>query len=444
MRRSALGREPRFTGGAAKWQGFVRKGVLLCLALLLSACGGSPGAAEIAPTSKPLASVAQAGQIYADGSWSWSPDEQWLAYVTFPQAGSSVGQKLLFYNANSRKSCLFPHPLLFPTTWPAVYWFRGKVVVEGEGTTWMGAPCVGPFEQLDDSIRSELPDPSVSPGGNFRAVTRAVDSQGTPDAMVTTLEDLHTGKVATKVDWAARVGEGQVGLGGKWITGDLFLIPATGDEGPLLVPAGERAVKIAPELFGVAPVYRAEGGDSLEWVAEGIGSNDGSGYHLVLFNMGTEVLFEPVRIFHSETGQIETLAYKHLWTPAVVSADGVDWLLLLAPANGAASGRTNELWIRPLDPAGKEVRKFYEGKATQSLVSPDGRRVAFDEGDTVKAYAFPSGALLGSWTTEGYPSLRAAAWSPAGRYLALLGSSPERAELLIATVSGGEASLTEN
>lgn len=432
------------SGRPRKWQRLVRKGVLLCLALLLSACAASPEAVDKTRTREALVSVAQAGQIYADGSWSWSPDEQWLAYVTLPQAGSSAGQKLIFYNVNSRQSCLFPHPFLFSTTGQSIFWLERKVVVLGEGTNWMGAPCGDAYQQAGDSIRSLLPDPSVSPGGKFKATTRPVDSQGTRDAMVTTLQNLRTGKVASTVQWTARSGEGQVGLGGKWITGDLFLIPATRDEGPLLVSAEGKVVRLASELFGVTPAYRAAGGDSLEWVAVGVGTEDDGGYHLVLFNVGTEALFEPVRIFHSETEQVETLPYKHLWTPATISAEGRQWLLAHVPANGAFSGRNNELWIRPLDPAGKEVRRFYEGKATQCLASPDGKSMAFDEENTVRAYAFPSGALLDSWTAGHYPSLRAVAWSPTGRYLALLGSSADRAELFIAAVGGDGSSQTKN
>ncbi len=72
-------------------------------------------------------------------------------------------------------------------------------------------------------------------------------------------------------------------------------------------------------------------------------------YHFLLHGVGNEADFPKVRLLHSDTGEVETSTYTHLWHPAF-TPDG-RWVLLQRPNT---FGGDIALWIRPLDPAGSQ------------------------------------------------------------------------------------------
>jgi hypothetical protein len=137
-------------------------------------------------------------------------------------------------------------------------------------------------------------------------------------------------------------------------------------------------------------------------------------YHIVLYGVGSESNFPPVRLYHSEDGQIEEMPFRDLWFPGF-SSDG-SWLLL--DEHPIQDGfETHALWLRPIDPTGSQLRFFAAGSVPAAW-SPDDSRIAFFRPDSVSLYTFPDGDLLNSWGSETYEPL-SLSWSPQGDALAV-------------------------
>jgi len=182
------------------------------------------------PTAIPMAiePLVTAAMVRFD---SWSPDSETLAYWTFTPEEAAVSYTypagtLHFLKARTGQICSYPYDAAYgygagPLTWLP----DGKVIVHSGDQARRGTPCGDDFTIITDEFSVSVSNTaaSISPKGNHRAstVTRT-EADGTLSA-VTTIVNASTGQVEDVINWTHRGGEGELGLGGQWLTEDQFL-----------------------------------------------------------------------------------------------------------------------------------------------------------------------------------------------------------------------------
>lgn len=387
----------------------------------------SPTSTSIPPTPVPAASlepIAKGADIRID---SWAPDGLWLGlWLWTPNdqaAGLAPPGKFIFLNPHTDEICEYAD-FVFSEYKPQIFWQpNGRAVVYHTDSYWIGFPCQDfvPIQAEDIEIPAP-PDETQSPEGTFRAETNIQDSEGGWLKLTTTITNNTTGQEENRVNWEIddRLGSSDEYLGGKWVTDDLFLIYETRDKGPLLIQAGGEIVQVAPDLFGVPATEIPQ--DSWDWVnlrafATSVDNDDL--YHLLLHGVGSEARFPPVRLFHSDTGEVETLPYTHLWHPGF-TPDG-RWVLLDSHPD-IGGYESNALMIRPVDPPGSQMRLVAEGTSWASW-SPTQSEIAFGYAGKFTVFRFPNGESVNTWTTGKYSNYRLI-WSPTGDFLATSGNIP--------------------
>ena len=163
------------------------------------------------------------------------------------------------------------------------------------------------------------------------------------------------------------------------------------------------------------PVKPASG-DYDCWLARSaVDNQDGSRFHLMLipiFGSSNLQASNPLQIYHSESGQVETLPY--LAPQDAFSNDG-HWLLV-SERNG--SGQPENMF-RSIDPPGGAFQAFSEGELPLTWWSPNGSRYFQVSQDltTVTVYSFPGRTRVGSWQAQDYEL--SPEWPPDGKYLAV-------------------------
>ncbi len=381
-------------------------------------------------TSTPvvIAPVATAPAIRVD---SWSPDGDWLAYwlaAEVPQFFYPFPPgKLHFLNIRTGQICSYSEYVARDHGDHLVWQLDGKVqvILSSDKRAYRGAPCRNDFVRITYRPEVKEINSALSPNGSYRASTVSrTEADGTLDA-VTTITRVATGKVESTVKWKHRGGEGELGPGGQWLAESQFLVHETLDQGPLLITVGKGTVRVAQELFKVPPVTGKQGqSDFVILRAAAAVVNGTHTYHIVLFGMGMEAAFPPIRLYHSETGKVEEIPFRHTWTPAF-SSDG-QWLLLdERPIKG--NYESYALWTRPVDPVGSEARALATSSLSDgspyALWSANWKRVAFGFPGHIVVYTFPEGVRIGSWMTDAYGTVPRA-WSPDGNLLAVEGYIP--------------------
>ena len=334
----------------------------------------------------------------------WSPDSRWLPYLDFT-AGT-----LHFMHASSASTCAFPTPIHYTGPDHLLTWLPdGRVVVQAANGVEAGFPCSDFSPATPPEILAlDRTDPSYSPDGRYQVVEQDNgNSQGSN--FTVSIQDTTSGKSLAAAAFV-RLAQGGGTITGSWLDGSHFLIPSTGDQGPLLLAPGSPVTKIASDIFNL-PLKPGSGNGDI-WIAvSDAGRPVTAPFHLMLmpaFASSQSSPSNPLQIYHSETGQLETLPY--LVSQGAFSNDG-HWLLV-----STATPQGEKILIRPLDPPGSAFLPF----SAQPLAltwSPDGSRyyqVSQDQ-TTLTAYAFPSGTLLGSWQALDYEL--SPSWLPDGKYL---------------------------
>jgi len=376
---------------------------------------------------EPLATAARVSFL------SWSPDGETIAYLEHSPKDLAVlpplpPGTLKFLNPATGRVC--DSNLILPEgdylraskiTWTP----DGELLVNTNDQSVRGKPCTE-FSPVSGPAMAaaEVPDPSVSPDGAHRAQTEVRARSDGILELTTTLTDLRTGQVENSVEWRIDERLGDLGLGGSWLTEDLFLIYETLDQGPLLLTAGQGVSEAALELFGLMDIPNMLGPEGVNLSARGAAVSGTQTYHLVLGGVGVEENFPALRLYHSETGQVEELPFTHTGWP-VFSPDG-RWLVMdaLPIKEGYES---SELWLRPLDPVGSEARRLASGNSSRWIWAPNWTLVAGESGGDIVLFSVPDGALIGSWDGGDY-NLFPLNWSPGGEWLAVHGYLPNGGE----------------
>lgn len=391
------------------------------------------------PTPVPpisLEPVTSAAYVQID---SWSPDNLWLAsWLWMPEnmaPGIAPPGKLVFFNSQTDEICEFPD-LVISENYPEIFWQAdGHAVVFHTNRYWGGLPCqdLDPVN-VNEIELAEAPEEIRSPNGTFRAETVFRGSDGGFDRLTTIIRNDATGQEMNRVNWEidTRLGSWTEYLGGNWVTDDLFLIHETRNQGPLLIQAGGEIVQVAPDLFDVPAPTTPQ--DSYDWVslrAVGSSVDNEDLYHILLIGVGNEELFPKVLLFHSDSDEVETLPYKHLWNPGL-SPDG-QWVLLDSRPD-IDGYESNAYYLRSADPSGSQMRLFAEG-SSWSAWSPDQSEIVFGWTGEFIVFQFPSGDALNTWRTGEYSSNQFV-WSPNGHFLATSGNIPGKpgAALFVAAI----------
>ncbi|GAB4578428.1 MAG: hypothetical protein Fur0022_11630 [Anaerolineales bacterium] len=264
-----------------------------------------------------------------------------------------------------------------------------------------------------------FPNPSLSPNAIYQARAELRESTELVIKATTTIIKVSTGEIETSVEWEIDQGVGELGLGGEWVTDELFLIYETRDQGPLLIRIEDKVLQIAPELFGIPRIVNTGPNQSVNLQAYASVVENTNTYHILLFGTGVEEGFPFVQLYHSETGEVEELPYPHLWHRGF-SPDG-RWVLLDARPNQDGY-ESYEFWLRSADPPGSVFRLFSEG-TTLAYWSPDGKKLALGYPGKFSVLTFPEGEEVGSWNTGEY-SNNYLVWSPNGAFIATAGNIP--------------------
>lgn len=374
------------------------------------------------PANVPIEPLATAAAIRVD---SWSLDGDWLAYWLSTEKDVTgypfPSGNLNFLNIRTGQACSYPEYIARDYDDRVTWQSDGQVTIFSGDSTIRGIPCQNNFISIADYPHTDTDEANsaLSPEGGYQVSTSSHrEADGTINA-VTTIINASTGEVKNIIEWKHRGGLGELGLGGQWLTEDLFLIHETLDQGPLLVTVGNGSIQVAMEMFGVTPMLDLEQENFVSVRAEGATVEGSDIYHIALAGVGIEAEFPPIMLYHSESGEAEEVPFKHLWFPAF-SPDG-QWLLL--DERPTRYGRESyALWIRSVDPPGSQVRLLAKG-TLNVLWSPDWKKAASGLPGVISIFAFPSGVQLGSWMIGEYEA-RPIAWSPDGESLSVQGFIP--------------------
>jgi hypothetical protein len=382
---------------------------------MLTSTPGSTPTAQL--PSVPLQPLATAAAIRVE---SWSLDSDWVAYwsskeedvETAPHPFPSGTLHLL--HIRTGQDCSYPEYVARGYDDGVIWQPDGQVMVVSGGSAERGTPCVDDFVPAAYPPDAELGkfDTALSPEAGYRARTWTQDEPDGTISAVTIIADALTGEVEDVVEWKHEGGVGEFGLGGQWLTEDLFLINETLDRGPLLIAVGNGTIEVVSELFGLPPLEHWEPDNLADLRAEGGVVKGTRTYHIVLHGAGTDRT-----LYHSETAEVERIPLRH---PSYLafSPDG-RWLMLYE-RYGKDGYERQALSIRPVDPPGSEARLFAE-EFSYAVWASEGKKIAVGlPGGAISVFSLPDGVQLGSWTTGEYEALPIA-WSPDGNLLAVEG-----------------------
>ena len=376
----------------------------------------------------------------------WSLEGDWFTYHTFtPEQDAELDlivegpisyppASLHFYQVSSGETCLYPRLVEVGSGSPT--WLPdGKVLLRVSGTWFQGSPCRDDFSNVSDPefVQAHLPDPGLSPQSTYRA-KRVYECRDGLVHNTLTITRVATGQQVNLIKWLEeeRIGScsGQ-SPGGDWVSDELFLIPETLDQGPLLVKAGQGTTQIAVELFG-QQITSCNEESCRSYYASSLPADSSPDSHYLLLAGNRYGAQQQYFLYHPENGEIEKLPYPAIWWSGY-SPDG-SWLLV-----DDRPGDHKNLWFRPVDPPGGAFRLFIT--AAQYLTwSPSGRKIAITGWNrTISVFSFPQGMALGSWDIGGYDL--GSVWSPDEKNIVLIGSNFEEDVLALAEISYSSTGL---
>jgi Tol biopolymer transport system component len=360
----------------------------------------------------------------------WSPDSRWLAYWLSSQEdldnqlpGAMPGGTLHFADVATGETCAAPQFHSETDQAAFVDWVEdGRVVVVMGEQAFQGAPCQSePFAALTDYRPEEdtQSDPTLSSDGRYRAATTLQSSANGVLTFETILTEAFEMQPMQSIRWQIDERLGDYGLGGQWVSPSQFLIYETLAEGPLLVDVQRGPIQVLTDLFGLdeIPSITSEQGYGLRaMAAPGIQPDT---HHLVLSGVGVEANFPPAMLYHAESGLVETLPHRHVGGFSV----SYEWLFLHEGVDHAGYEIGYNLWARRLEDAGGDWR-LLAPVFDYLLWRTDESEMAFTQNETSVVWqTFPQGEPLGHWHTGRYWVLPVA-FSPDGRYLAVVGNQP--------------------
>jgi hypothetical protein len=363
----------------------------------------------------------------------WSPDGQWLVFWTVePLEQGATGfiefvYRLGLYHPETGERCRYDEVTTTGYAWMLDWHPDGRWGFQQDDRFLAALPCEDPAPTDSEGfLTSAVPDLSLSPDGRYQALT-VLAAEGRVQYLETSIIDLetgeavellHDGRTYTSLPWRIDLPvlyENFLYRSGEWLTDSIFLINHTYDQGPLLLSPGEQVVLVSPELFGEPPGYQDAEGYSRR--ASGSSHPDGENFHLLLRTTDREIERLFLKLYHSETGVVEELPYRHAWAGGIFQG-----YLFLNPRETVQGYETNGIWVRQVDPPGSEgallasnIHRFQVSPELDRLVYSDDRR-------RLTMVSFPDGEIIRTWETSRYES-GWIYWSPDGRRIATSGQA---------------------
>lgn len=363
--------------------------------------------------SQLLEPIATAARVFPH---SWSPDSETLAFWTFTEEEVAADftlppGTLSFYQTRTGETCQSSVNVSYGYGSQVISWLsEGRIeVLNDQGQILHGTPCQDDFVVADGG-ETTIEGKALSPDDRFYVST--VETE--PQKFITSIFDAATKEVLHTTAWESAGGLGGIGLGGQWVADDIFLIWTTVEE-PLLFMADGEVVPVVSQLFDqsiatICPTTPCE----TYFATAGAMVEGTDSYHLVLYTQGIEADFPPVRLYHSESGEVEELDFTQ---QGGFSPDGRTLLLYTSlPAE------SQSLWIRLVDPPGSETRLLLTTDMNPFPISwsPDSTKLVTTSSGNITIFSIPDGTIYKTWDTDGVQTF-AGNWSPDSRYLAVQG-----------------------
>jgi hypothetical protein len=362
------------------------------------------------PTIEP---VATAARLFPH---SWSPDGRWLAYWTFTDDEVALDftlppGTLHFWDAGTGESCQSAVDVAYGYLDAALVWLPdGRIQARAEPAVLEGTPCGDDFAL---AAQSHFPPAAAafSPSGAYRADTLETET----GLFVTALTDIVAGETTATAEWRpAFAALGEQGVGGAWLTDELFLIK-TSDRGPLLLAVSGEIIFVAAQLFGQSPEAVCAAGESCPTALAAVGAalSGGDSYHILLYGVGVVTDFPPIRVYRSDSAVVEELDFR---LHGGFAPDGRTLLLL-------TDAPRYLLWLKALDLPGSEPRLLLITSSVNPLPvlwSPDGDQLIVNSYGEIVVFS-TSGDVVAVWQAPGWRTMTPVVWSSDGRYAAARG-----------------------
>ncbi len=360
----------------------------------------------------------------------WSPDSLMLAYWTFTEeemldmpvegaAGYPSGT-LHFLDVTNNTTCDYPFAAHYSFIQPTFKWLEdGRALIRGDdGAIRAGVPCGAEFETLT-GVEAEvlLGHPEFSPDGKYRA---QAEIEYDPEAGLVfielTITELASGAIASTVAWQEDLGIGVYSSpGGQWVGNELFIVATSLDQGPLLVRPGEPPIQAAPELFGVEGVCAGGGFCGVTVYLTAAPGPEPGNFHAMLWHGGDPSQYPNLMLYHSESGEVEELAFHDIRWPGF-SPNGL-LLLLHSPVDDY------NLWVRPVEEVGGRAIPLISATLGGWAYALNDEYLAFGDEATQDIYvaALADGLILNTWDIGKYQPWQLL-WAPNSARLAVVGA----------------------
>ena len=362
---------------------------------------------------------------------SWSPDSQWIAYWFSSQqdvqqaTNFMPGGTLNFRNVTSGETCAVSQ-LVTPDNQSAkIYWSDEVEVIIAIGEeTFAGKPCqIETYRELDNFETEPVPNPGLSPAGEYHADTILQSSENSVLTFETTITATGSVQPAQRVTWQIDERLGEYGLGGEWISQEQFLVYETLDQGPLILDVERGMIPVLTEFFGLDEIPSIAGPEEYGLRAIPLSGMERDSFHLLVQGVGLEANFPAVMLYHAENGTMETLPFRYVWREP--HSPDHQWLLMDERPD-VGGYETYTISIRALDDIGGDWHQIATN-VSSALWNTDWSEMAFSSNETVTWQTFPEAERIGQWYTGQFWT-HAVAWSPDGRALVTIGNIPGAVE----------------
>lgn len=406
-----------------------------------------PSTTEATMTERPPATVLQNPVVTASSiiPGSWSPDGRFFAY----SVATAENRSHQFYDVAQAEICpLGAYGLDLASRMNSYFWLPdGTLFVYGESVVAIVAPC-GPlvadlterfpeptmqfvagapdhslfllaseanlwlYQFADHQVTAVSGlDPALVDGAAFSPDGRFVAFNG--EAGGSYLLDVATATVASLATWQPPLGAGGQ-ANPQWISNTQFVTRNSNDVGPLLIGVDGTVQNAGLAFWGEeAPPESA---------LFALRDDDNGRFHLLLqtFNGDTN----PLRLYHSETDQVEIITLEgYRWVDGT-SNRSPNWLLIYA--NNEAGGK--ELLVRPVDPP-QSVPQTVASVDTFLGIAQSVDHLAVGNGDTVDLWQLPDLSIVASYTAVDH-TVTPGSFSPDGRFLTIIRTNPDGAQTL--------------